>query len=114
MPGDEVAAELISELERALEVDPGAGSPTGHGGQLEGLGGGIDREPGSTTLLADPDHGEACARAGDRGALDDRAARVAAGDLDPAQTLRARAHRNDLAEIGDTACEHAACPLPCR
>ena len=53
-------------------------------------------------------HGQADAVAGDRGAVGDRRAVIAAGDAQPMQlTLRRRRQGDDLADIGDYAGEHS-------
>ena len=105
--GDDVAAELVADLERALEVDPGAAPPAPDRGEPQRLGGGIDREPGAIAVLAARDHGEAHAAAGDRGADRDGVGIVAAGDPEPREPLRARLDRDHLADVGDDAGEHA-------
>ena len=92
MAGDDVAAELVADLERALEIDARARSPAPTRGHAQRLGGGIDREPGAVAVPAARDHGEAHAAAGDRGADGDGVRIVAAGDLEPREPL-ARAAR---------------------
>src|SRR5256885_15041318 len=103
---DQVAAQFVAELECAFEIDFRSMAPTASRGEPQGLGGGIDREPGAAVLLARADHGQADAGAGDRGAFDDRGALVATGDLEPAQALRARVHMHHLADVGHNPGEH--------
>ncbi len=47
MAGDDVAAEFVADLQRALEIEAGAARPAADGGDPQRLGGGIDREPGA-------------------------------------------------------------------
>ena len=98
-------------LERALEVEPGAVAPRPDGGDGERLGGGIGRKPGAAVLLAGADHREAHAVAGDRGAVGDAGAVIAAGDLQAPQIVGTRMDRDHLADIGDDAGEHRG-PVP--
>ena len=69
MAGDDMAAELVAEPERALEVELRAFAPEVGGGLRHGLARNIDREP----VVALVDDGQADARAGDRRAEIDRA-----------------------------------------
>jgi hypothetical protein len=113
MAGDDMPAKLVAGLERAFEIDFRAMAPAAGGGDPQGLGGGIDGKPRTSVLLAHANHGEADTGTGDRGALDDRGALVAAGDLDPVQPFRARAHRNHFADVGDDAGEHVGAIIAC-
>src|SRR5271170_1508118 len=107
MPGHDVAAEFVANLQRALEVEPGAGSPVFGRGHAERLGGGVDIEPGFVSLDAGRHHGEANAIAGDRGAVSDGSAVETARDAQPVQlALRRRRQSDDLADVSDYAGEH--------
>ena len=70
MAGHEMAAELIAERERALEIDAAPLPPGAERGARERLVGDIDGEARAFALcLGDIDDGEAAAVAGDRGPL---------------------------------------------
>ncbi|GMA73820.1 hypothetical protein GCM10025880_02370 [Methylorubrum aminovorans] len=105
MAGDEMAAEFVAELERALEIDPRALAPGTDRGAGQGLGGGIDREAAAGPVRLHRDGREAGAGAGDRGAERNSSGIVGALDDDPAQALGAL-HRDDAADIGDEPGEH--------
>ncbi len=76
-------------------------------GHTQRLGGGIDIEPGLFALDAGGDDGEADAVAGDRSAVGDGRAVVAARDAQAVQlALRRRRQGGYLADIGDDASEH--------
>ena len=109
MAGNDMAAEFVADFQRPLEIEPGADTPMPCRGHAQGLGGGVDLEPGPAAGHAGSDHGEAHAVAGDRCAVDDAGAFVAAGDAQPVQlALRGRRQRNNLANVGDNAGEHQA------
>src|ERR1700730_12833615 len=99
MTGDDVAAKLVADLERALEVGPGAALPSPDCGEAQRLGGGIDGKPGAVAILAARDRSEAHAAAGDRGADGDGVGIVAAGDLEPREHLGARLDPDHLADV---------------
>ena len=88
MAGDQMAAELVAEFERPLEIDARAVAPAPDRGDAQRLRGGIDRKPGAAVLLAGADHRQADAGAGDRGALLQFGARIGAGDGQPMQIVR--------------------------
>ena len=52
MAGDDVAAELVADLERALEIDPRARRPVADGGARQRLGRGVDVERSSRRRAA--------------------------------------------------------------
>src|ERR1700738_2220247 len=108
MAGDDMAAEFVADLQRALEIEPGADGPMLRGGHAECLGTGIDIEPGLVTLNTRGDHGEADAVAGDRSTVRDGRAVVAACDPQP-MLLPPRRWRQGgyLAGVGDNAGEHS-------
>ena len=117
MPGDNVAAELIADSERPLEIEPGADIPMPGRGHAKRLGGSIDVEPGlvdrgliGRSLAAfhtRTDHSQADAVTGDRGAIGNGCAIVAAGNAQAMQLpLRRRRQCNDLADIGDNSGKH--------
>ena len=105
-PRDDMAAELVADLQRALEIEPRALLPAPGRGHPQRLGGGIDRKQVRLPPLAGLDHGQADAGMRDRGADGDRGARIGAGDLEPAQAFGPRLDRDHLADIGDDAGEH--------
>ena len=72
MARDDVPAELVADLERALEVEARARPPCADRGAGKRLRGGVDFEPAAVRAPADRDDGEARAGAGDRGAERDR------------------------------------------
>src|SRR5262249_49798534 len=106
VPGNDMSTKLVANLERPLEIDARAMAPATDRGDPQRFGRGIDRKPGVAILLADADHGHAHARAGNRGAFDNRGALVAAGNLQPMQTFTARAHGQDFPDVGHDAGEH--------
>ena len=52
MAGDDMAAQLVAELEGAFEIDAGAVAPAADSGQPQRFGRGVDRKPGAAVLLA--------------------------------------------------------------
>ena len=106
MTGDHMAAQLVAQFQRALEIDLAARPPAAGGGQPQRLGGGINREPGAPVFFASLDDGEADAGAGHRRALHQRGARIGTGDGDAGQIVGARLDRPHFAHIGDDAGEH--------
>ena len=82
--------------------------PAADGGDAQRLGRGVDRKPGAAILFAGADHRHADAGTGDRGALDQFGARIAAEDGDAVQIVGARLDRPHLAHVGDDAGEHQA------
>ena len=110
MAGHDVAAELVPDAQRALEIEPCADPPASRRGDGERLGGGIGGEPGVPILLAGTDHGEADPIAGDRSTIGDAGALIVAGDLEATQIIGAGMHRNHFADVGDDAGEHLCLP----
>ena len=86
MAGDDMAAELVAQAQRALEVELRAFAPQVGGGPRDGFGRNIDREP----VVALVDDGQADARAGDRRAEIDGVEVVAGPDRRAAGRRAAR------------------------
>ncbi len=97
-----MAAQLVSQPERPLEVDRRALSPRPERGLRQRLRRGIGGKPAGTSL----DHRQAGARAGDRGA--DRDVLRRQGGIENETRVAAFLHGPDRAEIGDDAGEHGA------
>src|SRR5262249_1548363 len=106
--GDEVPAELVADLEGALEVDPGAVPPGSRGRQAQRLGRGVGCEPCALALHARAHDGKADPGAGDRGPVRDAVAREGAADLEPVQVVSPGLDAQDLADIGHDAGEHGS------
>src|SRR6476469_6569510 len=106
MASDDMPAEFVTHLERALEVEARAPLPGPNRGHTQGLRGGINGEPGAVAVPSAPHHRQADAAASDRCADGNRFRIVAASDLEPGQTLGARLDGNNLADIGDDTSEH--------
>src|SRR6266481_7337912 len=107
MSGDDMAAQFVADLQGAFEIELCSGDPMLRGGHAERFGGGIDIEPGLAALDARGDHREANAVAGDRSAVRDGGAVVAASDPQPVQlALRRWRQADDLADVGDYTGEH--------
>src|SRR4029077_17552793 len=102
VPQDQVPAELVAELERALQVDGRPDTPVGEGRARAGLGRGLHAEPALPPLNG----GQADTRTRDRGAGRERAGVVMR--LDVVAGAAARQHRAYPAEIRDDAREHGA------
>ena len=82
MARHDVAAELVADLQRALQIDARAGLPAGSGGKPQRLFPGLDLEPALIgAALRQRDDGEANAGAGDRRA--DRNGLRIVGRVDP-------------------------------
>src|ERR1700704_2945694 len=95
--GDDVPAEFVTHLERALEIDARTPLPGSDRGHAQGFGGSIDSEPGAVAVPAAPAHRQADAAAGDRCADGNRFRIVATSDLETREPLRARLDRNHFA-----------------
>ena len=52
--GDDVAAEFVADLQRALEIELRARRPVLRGGHAQRFGGGIDLEPGLALRTPEP------------------------------------------------------------
>jgi hypothetical protein len=102
MAGDDMAAELVAEAKRALEVEAPPLRPHAWRGAAHGFGRDVDGEP----VRALVDHGQADARAGDRGSEVDPPEVVAAGD--PKAEVAPRLDRDDAPDVGDDSGEHQA------
>src|SRR5438309_4219795 len=100
MTQNEMAAELVAELERPLEIDWGSRRPAAKGGAIKRFRRGIDRKPAWSLV----DDGEATAIAGDRGTVGDRLGVVSGFENDPGRAARHQAA--DAAKVGNNACEH--------
>jgi hypothetical protein len=69
MAGDHVAAELVADLQRSLQIDPRAGCPGADGGQPQRFFPGLDLEPaGIVSLGRQCSDRQADPRTGNRGA----------------------------------------------
>src|SRR5690606_33214335 len=105
---DDVAAELVAERERALEIDARAGAPGAERRARQRLARGVDGEaPGSAV-----DDREADAGAGDRGAERDGAGVVAR--LDHEAGVATRHDLAHTADVGNDAGEHGGPNLSAR
>src|SRR5690606_15794848 len=108
---DDVAAHLVAELERGLEIDAAAFAPHAPGGARDRLGRDIHSEPGALRAVlrlpkrAAIDHGQAYARAGDRSADGDCVRIEWAGDRHV--QVAAWFDLADGADGGDDASEHS-------
>src|SRR5829696_1285080 len=100
---DQMAAQLIAELERQFEVDPAAELPVAEMGLGQAFARNLDGEPGGPLL----DHRQAAARTGDRGADRDRRHVVPRAHHEAAVAAVAiGGDRGDLADVADDAGEH--------
>src|SRR5262252_5375551 len=106
MTGDHVPSQFVTNLQCALEIEPRSVVPTAGGGHSQRFGGGVDRKPAATVLLSCRNHGETHAIAGDRRAVDDRAAIIATRNLQSMQTYGPRLDRKHLANVGHDPCKH--------
>src|SRR5712672_319652 len=113
MAGHQMPAELVADLQRTLEIELGALPPGARGGQAQRLRARVRGEPRAPALLAGAHHRETDAGTGDRGAVGDPCARVAAGDREAVQILRPRLDAQHFADVGDDAREHDACGPSC-
>src|SRR5262249_2995168 len=102
MARDQMAAEFVTELERALEIDRPTRAPLAQRSDREGLGRGFDGEPARPLVH----HRQATAIAGDRGAERDAAGVVAGGEGEASR--RPWRHGAHPAEISDDAGEHGS------
>ena len=59
MAGDDMAAELVADFERAFEIEPRARTPLAGGRARQRFGRGIDVERGAIARLPDRDRGQA-------------------------------------------------------
>src|SRR5688572_2944999 len=99
MAGDDVTAEFVADLQRALEIEFCALAPVLGRGHAERLVRGIDVKPGLAAFDAGGDDGKTDAVAGNRGAIGDGGAIVAAGDAQAMQLpLRGWRQADDLAD----------------
>src|SRR3546814_8748364 len=106
MAGDHVPAHLVAELQRALQVYPGADDPGADRGPRQALVGYVDGEPAAAIGGTLVDQGHARAGAGDRGA-DRHPAHIMGGcDLDAG--VAATLDRADATDVGDDAGEQGA------
>src|SRR5262249_45111617 len=103
-----MSAQFVAEFQRPLEIDPGPLTPAAHRRDTQSLSRGIDREPGSATLLAGIHHGQADARSGDRSAVVDVRVRVIAGDGNAMQIIGVRLDRTHFAYARDDAGKHGS------
>src|SRR5215471_5460832 len=101
-----MSAQFVAEFQRPLEIDPAPGAPAAYRRDAQGLGRGIDREPGAPTLLAAIHDRQADARTGDRCALVDVGVGVVAGDGNAMQIIGARLDRTHLAYARDDTGKH--------
>src|SRR5262245_39220897 len=103
---NQMSAQFVAEFQRPLEIDLGPLTPTAHRRDTQGLGCGINREPGAATLLAGIHNRQTDARTGDRCALVDVRARVVAGNGNAMQIIGARLDRTHFAYARDDAGKH--------
>src|SRR5262249_51063646 len=103
---NDMAAELIADLERPFEVDTPAHPPMPGRGHVQGLGGRVGGEECAVAVFSTRHGGQAHAVAGDRSPDVDTFGSVAAGDGKANEILPARLDRNHLANIGNDAGEH--------
>ena len=87
---DDMAAEFVADLERALEIDPRPDLPVANRRAVEGFGRRIDLEPAAVAARLDGDHRQAGSAAGDRGAERDRRRVVDGFNPQPAKLLSLR------------------------
>ncbi len=106
MAAHHVAAEFVADPERAFEVEPRTGLPEARAGDAQGLRRQLDVEHRAAAgpRLA-PDHRQADAGAGDRGADRYRLGVVGAVDGETPHML-ALGHRGNPADVGDDPGEH--------
>ncbi len=105
MAGDDMAAQLVADPQRPLQVQPRALGPQARRGLRHRFAADIDREP----VLALVDHRQAGARAGDRRAEVDAVHVVVAADGQAQVALLLDAA--DGADVGDDAGEHGRSAL---
>ena len=106
MTSDDMAAQFVTNLQCAFEIEPDAGRPGARRCHAQRFGCGIDRKERAAARFAGLDHRQADAGMRDRSADRDAGAGIATGDLQPAQAFRLRLDRDDLAHIGGDAREH--------
>src|SRR4051794_18567602 len=104
--GDDMAAEFVADLERALQVHARLRRPCADRRQGQGLGRRIHVEPAAAVAGSDRNHGEARPPAGDRGAKRDGRGIVRRLDAQPLQGALRTLRGDYLPHIGDDACEH--------
>jgi hypothetical protein len=111
MAGDHVAAELVADLQRSLQIDPRAGCPGADGGQPQRFFPGLDLKPaGIVAIGGQCSHREADPRTGNRGA-DIDAGRIPGGLDAQTDALIALGHCGHPADIGDDAGKHGIRPF---
>src|SRR3546814_17025261 len=103
MAGDHVPAHLVAELQRALQVYPGADDPGADRGPRQALVGYVDGEPAAAIGATLVDQGHARAGAADRGAA--RHPAHIMGSCDLAAGVAALSDRADATDIDDYAGE---------
>src|SRR3546814_13725437 len=107
MAGDDMAAKLVADLQRAFEVEAAPRVPHPRRGARERFGARIDREPAARAVAlrvhALVDDRETRARAGDRGADIDAAHVIGGADNEPC--VAAVLMGPDGADVGDEAGE---------
>src|SRR5262245_38305044 len=108
MTGDNMSAEFITDLERALQIDTSAPAPTADRRHAQRLGGGFDGKPPRGDLPTAHPTSQANANAGDRGAGADAVPIIAAQDREAGKSLSVRCGRCDEAGVSDDAAEHVA------
>ncbi len=102
MAEHDMAAELVAEAQRALEVDLGPHAPAREGGARHGLG----RDHGSEPVRPLLDHRQTGTRTGDRSA--DRGVGEVETGSDHQPGIAASLNGANLSKIADDAAEHAA------
>jgi len=104
MAGDDMPAQLVTQLERLFKVELAPGSPLVLRRAADRFARDIDREPGIAGFAAALDHGQADARTGDRGA-DRYPGRIIGAGNDDAQ-VALLANFADRADGGDYSGKH--------
>src|SRR5690606_3291514 len=106
MAGDDMAAKVITDLQRPLEIHPRAFPPAGDRRQAQGFLPGLDLEPALVrALVRQAGDGKADAAMGDGGTYVDGLWIIGGGDPEPYPLVHRRDGR-DGADIGDDTCEH--------
>src|ERR1700677_1971324 len=110
MVAHHMAAELVADLQRPLEVDAPPCPPSAEGCHRKRLGADVESERRTFAPRLDANQCEARARIGDRSAERNGFRVVGARDPEPAQLARCR-DINDLPNVADNPGEHPS-PQP--
>ena len=104
MAGDDVAAELVAQPHRTLQVEAAALLPLLGGGTRHGLAGDVDHEPAALSRRCLVDHRQAYARTADRRAQVDAGGVI--GGVDRHAHVAAVLDPRDGADVADDSGEH--------